>query len=178
MVSSRNWNQLSRSILMAFPSKVEQHYLWPKEFVIHSDHEALKHFKGQTKLNKLHAKWVEYLESFPYVIKYKKGKENVVADALSRRYALVNLIDYKLLGFEFMKDLYETDADFGEIYKSCLHGAIDKYFQHEGYLFLEGKMCIPQGSVQEMLVNEAHSGGLMGHFRVAKTLAMLHEHFY
>jgi len=23
-----------------------QHYLWPKEFVIHSDHEALKYLKG------------------------------------------------------------------------------------------------------------------------------------
>jgi hypothetical protein len=33
-----------------------QHYLWPKEFVIHSDHESLKHIIGQAKLNKLHAK--------------------------------------------------------------------------------------------------------------------------
>lgn len=24
-----------------------QHYLWPKEFVIHSDHESLKHLRGQ-----------------------------------------------------------------------------------------------------------------------------------
>jgi hypothetical protein len=23
-----------------------QHYMWPKEFVIHSDHESLKHLKG------------------------------------------------------------------------------------------------------------------------------------
>ncbi|XP_016732311.1 uncharacterized protein [Gossypium hirsutum] len=51
-----------------------QHYLWPKEFVIHSDHEALKHIKGQHKLNRRHAKWVEYLGSFSYVIKYKKVK--------------------------------------------------------------------------------------------------------
>ena len=29
-----------------------QHYLLPKEFVIHSDHESLKHLKGQGKLNK------------------------------------------------------------------------------------------------------------------------------
>jgi hypothetical protein len=29
-----------------------QHYLWPKEFVIHTDHESLKHFKSQGKLNK------------------------------------------------------------------------------------------------------------------------------
>ncbi|XP_052483251.1 uncharacterized protein LOC128036927 [Gossypium raimondii] len=155
-----------------------QHYLWPKEFVIHSDHEALKHLKGQTKLNKRHAKWVEYLESFPYVIKYKKGKENVVADALSRRYALVNLMDSKLLGFEFIKDLYKSDADFGEIYESCSHGACEKYFQHEGYLFREGKLCVPQSSVRNVLVEEAHSGGLMGHFGIAKTLAILHEHFY
>jgi hypothetical protein len=27
--------------------------------------------------------WVEFIETFPYVIKYKQGQENVVADALS-----------------------------------------------------------------------------------------------
>ena len=58
-----------------------QHYLWPKEFVIHTDHESLKHLKGQDKLNCRHAKWVEFLESFPYVIRYKSGKENIVANA-------------------------------------------------------------------------------------------------
>lgn len=35
-----------------------QHYLWPKEFVIHTDHESLKHLKGQHKLNRRHARWV------------------------------------------------------------------------------------------------------------------------
>ncbi|XP_073120609.1 uncharacterized protein [Henckelia pumila] len=40
--------------------------------------------RGQHKLNKIHAKWVAFVETFSYVIKYKKGKENVVAYALSR----------------------------------------------------------------------------------------------
>ncbi|KAH9780584.1 Endonuclease [Citrus sinensis] len=62
-----------------------QHYLWPKEFVIHTDHESLKHLKGQHKLNKRHARWVEFIETFPYVIRYKQGKENIVANALSCR---------------------------------------------------------------------------------------------
>jgi len=62
-----------------------QHYLFPKEFVIHSDHESLKYLKSQNKLNKRHAKWVEFLEQFSYVIKHKQGKINVVVDALSRR---------------------------------------------------------------------------------------------
>jgi hypothetical protein len=33
-----------------------QHYLRPKEFGIHFEHEALKYFKGQAKLNHHHAK--------------------------------------------------------------------------------------------------------------------------
>jgi hypothetical protein len=67
-----------------------QHYLWPKEFVIHSDHESLKHIRSQAKLNCRHAKLVEFIESFPYVIKHKKGKENVIADALSRCYIMLS----------------------------------------------------------------------------------------
>ncbi|XP_035546592.1 uncharacterized protein LOC109014453 [Juglans regia] len=82
-----------------------QHYLWPKEFVIHTDHESLKHLKGQQRLNKRHTKWVEFIETFPYVIRYKQGKENVVADALSRRYALLSILDTKMLGFEYIKEL-------------------------------------------------------------------------
>ncbi|CAM8977654.1 unnamed protein product [Rhodiola kirilowii] len=41
-----------------------QHYLWPKEFVIHSDHEALKHLKSQANLNRRHAKWLNLLKPF------------------------------------------------------------------------------------------------------------------
>jgi hypothetical protein len=59
-----------------------QYYLWPKEFVIHSDHESLKHIRSQAKLNHRHAKWVEFIEYFPYIIKHKKGKDNVIVDAL------------------------------------------------------------------------------------------------
>ncbi|WVZ58323.1 hypothetical protein U9M48_008604 [Paspalum notatum var. saurae] len=67
--------------------EVWQHYLLPKEFVIHSDHEALKYLKSQGKLNRRHAKWIEFIETFPYVVKHKRGTDNIVADALSRRCA-------------------------------------------------------------------------------------------
>ncbi|RVW25290.1 Transposon Ty3-I Gag-Pol polyprotein [Vitis vinifera] len=96
-----------------------QHYLWPKEFVIHADHESLKHLKGQGKLNRRHAKWVEFIETFPYVIKYKQGKENIVADALSRRYALVSTLNAKLLRFEYVEELYANDDDFANVYGAC-----------------------------------------------------------
>ena len=44
--------------------EVWQHYLWPKEFVIHSDHQSLKYLKSQANLNKRHPKWGEFIESF------------------------------------------------------------------------------------------------------------------
>ncbi|RDX83850.1 Retrovirus-related Pol polyprotein from transposon 17.6, partial [Mucuna pruriens] len=73
---------------------VWQHYFLTKEFVIHSDHER-------------HAKWVEFLEKFPYVIKNKQGKTNIVVDAFSRRYVLIVMLETKLLGLECLKELSE-----------------------------------------------------------------------
>ncbi|RVW91774.1 Transposon Ty3-I Gag-Pol polyprotein [Vitis vinifera] len=155
-----------------------QHYLWPKEFVIHTDHESLKHLKGQGKLNRRHAKWVEFIETFPYVIKYKQCKENIVADALSRRYALVSTLNAKLLGFEYVKELYANDNDFASVYGACEKTAFGKFYRLDGYLFRKNILCVPNSSMCELLVREAHGGGLMGHFGVRKTLDVLHEHFF
>ena len=158
--------------------KTWQHYLYPKEFVIHSDHESLKYIKGQGKLNKRHAKWVEFLEQFPYVIKHKKGKGNIVADALSRRHALLSMLETKLIGLECLKSMYENDETFGEIFKNCEKFSKNGFFRHEGFLFKENKLCVPKCSTRNLLVCEAHEGGLMGHFGVQKTLETLQEHFY
>jgi hypothetical protein len=80
-----------------------QHYLWSKEFVIHSDHESLKHIRGQATLNKYHAKWVEFIETFPYIIKHKKGKENIIVDALSRRYTILSQFDHIFFVLSLLK---------------------------------------------------------------------------
>jgi hypothetical protein len=54
----------------------------------------LKHIRGQSNLDKRHAKWVEFIETFPYIVKHKKEKENVIADALSRRYTMLSQLDH------------------------------------------------------------------------------------
>ncbi|XP_062227319.1 uncharacterized protein LOC133925396 [Phragmites australis] len=86
-----------------------------------------------------HGKWVEYIESSPYVIKHKKGKENVIDDALSRRYTMLPQLDFKIFGLKTLKEQYALDPDFH---------------------------------------NEAHGGGLMGHFGVKKTEDILADHFF
>jgi len=81
-----------------------EHYLVVKEFVIHSDHKSLKYLKSQHKLNKRHVKWIKYLEQFPYVIKHKKGKTNIVADVLSRRHTLFAKLGAQILGFDHIDE--------------------------------------------------------------------------
>ncbi|KAK1602063.1 hypothetical protein QYE76_017106 [Lolium multiflorum] len=160
--------------------EVWQHYLWPKEFVIHSDHESLKYLKSQHNLNKRHAKWVEFIESFPYVIKYKKGKENVVADALSRKITLLlTRLEFHILGLEEIKELYPSDSFFGPIFEKCsIDRGFDDFYLHDGYLFKANKVCIPESSLRKLLLQESHGGGLMGHFGRDKTLSMLSTHYY
>ena len=136
--------------------------------MIRTDHESLKHFKSQHKLNKRHARWSEFLEPFPYVIRYKKGKENVVADALSRRYVLISTLDAKLLGFEHIEQLYMDDLDFGESYRLCEKCGVGKFYRHDEYLFNKNRLCIPNCSLRDLLVRESHGGGLMGHFGLLK----------
>uniref|UniRef100_A0A2N9IY00 RNA-directed DNA polymerase n=1 Tax=Fagus sylvatica TaxID=28930 RepID=A0A2N9IY00_FAGSY len=153
-----------------------QHYLWPKEFVIHTDHESLKHLKGQGKLNRRHAQWMEFIETFPYVIKYKQGKENIVADALSRRYALISTLNAKLLGFEYVKELYVNDDDFASVFAACEKAAFGKFYRIDGYLFRENRLCVPNSSMRELLVREAHGGGRpnLESYHMAYTLLCLY----
>lgn len=133
--------------------------------------------RGQGKLNRRHAKWVKFIETFPYVIKYKQGKDNVVADALSRRYTLLNALDARMLGFEHIKSLYDDDSDFSSIFKACEKVSYGKFYKMHGFLFKENKLCIPICSMRELLVKESHRGGLIGHFSMTKTLDTLNEHF-
>ena len=90
------------------------------------------------------------------MIKYKSDKTNVVADALSRRYTLITTLDAKLLGFEFFKDLYATDPDFGEIFASLPRHTREYYFISQGFLYYKDKLCILMSSMRRLLVREAH----------------------
>ena len=50
-----------------------RHYLMSREFVLYTDNHALQHIMKQPKLNIKHAKWVDYLQSFTFVIKHISG---------------------------------------------------------------------------------------------------------
>jgi len=101
-----------------------------------------------------------------------------VTDALSRRYTLLAKLGSQILGFENICELYSQVPFFAHIYCNCLNKSQGDFYISNGYLFKEARLCIPCGSHRKLLMIEMHEGGLMGHFGVAKTLAMLKEKFF
>lgn len=53
-------------------------------FEVLTDHRALEYFMTSKKLNPRQARWAEYVSRFKFVISYRPGKQNTLADALSR----------------------------------------------------------------------------------------------
>jgi hypothetical protein len=112
----------------------------------------LKQLKGHGKLNKRHARWVNFIEILSYVISYKQGKNNVVADTLSIWYVHISTLNMKLLGFEYVKNLYTNKNIFVNEYEACEKLAYGKFYRLNDYLFGENKLCIPDSSMCELLM--------------------------
>jgi hypothetical protein len=144
----------------------------------------LQSVSQQEKLNQKHAKWVEYMQNFTFVIKHISGTANKVADALSRKFLLLQELRVKTLGFENLKDMYAGDADFREAYEAVENPILRDqspwidFMIQEGLLFRGNQLCILNCSMRENLVKEKHSGGLAGHFGHEKTFAKLSDSYY
>jgi hypothetical protein len=61
-------------------------YLLGQHFQIKTDHQSLKYFLEQRLSSLEQHKWVTKLFGYEYEIIYKKIKDNVVVDALSKKY--------------------------------------------------------------------------------------------
>ena len=60
-------------------------YLLGRHFKVKTDHDSLKYFLEQRLSSEEQQKWVTKMLGYDFEIIYKKGKQNVVADALSRK---------------------------------------------------------------------------------------------
>jgi hypothetical protein len=60
-------------------------YLVGRHFKVKTDHDSLKYFLEQRLSSEEQQKWVTKIMGYDFEIVYKKGKKNLVADALSRK---------------------------------------------------------------------------------------------
>ena len=60
-------------------------YLIGRHFKVKTNHDSLKYFLEKQLSSKEQQKWVTNILGYEFEIIYKKGKHNIVVDALSRK---------------------------------------------------------------------------------------------
>ena len=83
-------------------------YLLGKPFVIKTNYQSLKHLLEQRIGTPMQQKWITKLLGYSFVIDYKKGNENVVADALFRKTGSEELAEQQELS-EVVRSLFCID---------------------------------------------------------------------
>lgn len=158
--------------------KMWRHYLVGRNFVLKSDHQSLQYLFTQRDLNARQRRWSELLSEYDFAISYIKGKENVVADALSRRPRIFSLVPIKVNLRNQVLEHLVRDSWYLKV-RSGLESNRSKEPKFEGYdleeegiLRFHGRMYIPDsGDLRSTILKEAHRAVYCAHPGIKKMYA-------
>ncbi|WVZ71094.1 hypothetical protein U9M48_019717 [Paspalum notatum var. saurae] len=166
--------------------KIWRHYLMGNKCKSYTDHKSLKYIFTQTELNMRQRRWLELIKDYELEIHYHPRKENIVADALSRK-SYCNLLTGEELSAELCAEMEQLRLGFvsteqlnelivhstledqiREAQKTCpsiaelkvgMERGLLPYFRKDerGAIWLQSRLCIPQDkSISEAIMTEAH----------------------
>jgi len=202
--AEQKWSTYAKE-LFAFTEALDTWhvYLKDKPFDWYTDHQPLKYFKTQKpRLNRLR-NYVDLTRDYEFETHYKPGRENVVADALSRRdRANVELAHVdagqRQTPEEFLASVrsgYASDRYFKEVL-AAIRGTSEatektqrklrRMFHHREeenlIYYVNGnppKLCIPSvPELRKRILDDHHDRPTAGHQGIAKTIASIKRLFY
>ena len=154
-------------------------------FTICTDHRTLECFQGQRNLSRRQARWQEFLAEYDFDIRYVRGEDNTVADALSRMpvegegesqvtaAVLEVTTDPKIS--EEIRVGYTSDAFCQKLLKN--QASFPAIRVEEGLIYLRSRLMVPRvGTIREDLFKMAHD--TLGHFGADKSYANLRSAYY
>ena len=182
--------------------KLWRHYLLGNKFSLMTDHKSLKWIFTQNDLNMRQRRWIEVLQEYDFDIKYRPGKENVVADALSRKAFLNSIILQKpstarslatmvSMPSNPILDLAKDEASQDPAYLQMLQEIPIKerdpklkikyrdYSINDGLVYFRTRLCIPASqALKQKILWEAHDSPFSGHPGYAKTLNSVRKSYH
>ena len=183
-------------LALATAVKKWRSYLIGRPFVVRIDHQSLKFLLEQRIATSSQQKWLAKLLGYAFVVEYKKGSDNRVADALSRHPAfsfelsqfnansktscffLLSVHDPTWLSL--LKDSYLQDDTIQNIIAAIQAGNPPRGFTFQnGLLFYKGRFYISSHcSLKSQFLHHVHSSPLAGHSGFLKSYQRAKKEFY
>jgi hypothetical protein len=167
--------------------KMWRHYLLGRKFVLMTDHYGLRYLFDQPNLNARQARWMALLSKFDFEIKHIKGKENRVADALSRSMKTIHLAavsSYETDVKERVRNAQETDTFFQTVTSYLQQEPTGiKYESYqtteEGLLTYRSRLYIPDcDDLKRFIMDELRKRPYTGHPGYQKMITATRKQFY
>ncbi|CAH9120068.1 unnamed protein product [Cuscuta epithymum] len=162
-----------------------RHYLQGHKFIIKTDQQALKYLLDQRITTPLQQKWITKLLGLNYDIQYKKGVENKVADALSRKEldkeGCYSLSTVKPVWVQQVLESYDKDPFFSQIIKEKLEDPVSHpdFEIFDGILRYQGRLVIGSNTeLRHTIYKELHASAVGGHSGIQGTYMRIKRVFY
>ncbi|PHJ15811.1 retrotransposon ty3-gypsy subclass, partial [Cystoisospora suis] len=177
-------------------------FIGTKVVTVETDHATLSRILQQKHVTSRLGYWLDKLADFNINVVYKPGKQNVVADAISRRQDFIGLTEERSRGSdpsritetEFWREQYELCADFNipckAVAKSSNNEQVStpilfrqrEYVWENKYLWVRTKagwrLCVPTGSLRKTILQQFHDHILAGHPGIDRTRVAVRGSFW
>jgi len=160
-------------------------FLLGRHFKVYTDHRSLVYFKTQPNLSQRQLRWMERAADYDCEILYKPGKENVVADALSRIHinVLSSLPDSATRNA--IIKAYQQEP-FGSLIKEVgeRKGTHTRYTIENKLLYYRAdetepwRLCLPNTEFRKTVIHENHDLPIAGHPGFIQTYSKIARAYY
>ncbi|XP_027166082.1 uncharacterized protein LOC113766055 [Coffea eugenioides] len=147
-----------------------RHYVLGSHFIIRTDHHSLKYLLEQKIWTPLQQKWLTKLMGYDYETQFKMGRENVVADALSRKgedpHELSAISMVKPAWINNLAERYEQDPKAKELLTALAINDTERleYSYNGGVIRYKGRIYVGDStSLRQQLIACMHMSAVGGH---------------
>ena len=161
-------------------------YLMGRHFKVKTDHDSLKYLLEQRLSSEEQQKWATKMLGYGFEIIYRKGKQNVVADALSRKdeYVEALLCAISIIQPDRInkaREEWKNDAEVWELIRKLQQDSntFDTFSWKNDSLWYKDRLYLCKNSqLKQKILMELHTSPLGGHSGFLKTYHRVKKDFF